>query len=459
MKRTTILFVLLFAITSVFAQKGKVTSAQSYKDAGNLDKAVATIEETIDANNPKTENSINWPGTWEVRGDIYQAIFRSKDENYKKLSNDPLTVAFDSYMKALALDEKDKFSKSVKIKLTLLITDLTNQAVAAFNEEKYEKAMKSFEQVLIIDKTPVYKSEDLNSVDTVIIFNAGLSADKAQKYDKAIEYYKEAAKYKYNGAKTYSLIANSYFQKKDTINALQVLQEGLKEYSDNGALLVEVINIYLNANKVDEAMKYLDLAIAQDPKNSSYYFAKGTLYDKLLKTDDATNYYLKAIEFKDDYFDAYYNLGALYYNKGVKQVDIANAVPSNLPEKYEEEKSKADIEFKKAIPYMEKAHEINPTDKFTMESLKTLYYRLKMMDKHAEIIAELQNPDAIDSPVSFKRIVIGMTKAEVIGILGSPKSTSKTTTSGSTDQLMIYDNGEINIDLNGKVTYIRETIK
>lgn len=391
MKRTTILFALLFAVTCAFAQKGKVTSALSYKETGKLDKAVEAIEETIDANNPKTESSITWPRTWEVRGEIYQAVFQSKDENYKKLSTDPLTIAFDSYLKALQLDDKDRFSKSVKIKLTLLIGDLTNQAVAAFNEENYEKALRSFEQIMAIEQTPVYKVDDPNAIDTVIIFNAGLAAYNAQKYDKAIEYYKQSAKYKYNGAKTYSLISSSYMQKQDTVNALQVLQEGLKEYSDNGSLLVEVINIYLNANKVNEAMKYLEIAIAQDPKNSSYYFAQGTLFDKLLKIDEATNSYLKAIEFKEDYFDAYYNLGALYYNKGVKQVDVANAVPSNQPEKYEEEKNKADLEFKKAIPYMEKAHEINPTDKFTMESLKTLYYRLKMLDKHAEIVEKMKS--------------------------------------------------------------------
>jgi len=391
MKRTTILFVLLFAVTCAFAQKGKVTSALSYKEAGKLDKAVEAIEETIDASNPKTEGSVTWPRTWEVRGEIYQAVFQSKDENYKKLSNDPLTVAYDSYMKALQLDDKDRFSKSVKIKLTLLIGDLTNQAVAAFNEETYEKAMKSFEQIMAIEQTPVYKAEDPNAVDTVIIFNAGLAAYNAKQYDKAIEYYKQAAKYKYNGAKTYSLIANSYFQKKDTVGALNVLQDGLKEYSDNGILLVEVINVYLNANKIDAAMKYLDIAIAQDPKNASYFFAQGTLYDKLQKPEEAATSYLKAIEYKEDYFDAYYNLGALYYNKGVKQVDVANAIPSNQPEKYEIEKDKADIEFKKAIPYMEKAHEINPTDKFTLESLKTLYYRLKMLDKHAEIVEKMKS--------------------------------------------------------------------
>jgi len=391
MKRTTILFVLLFAVTCVFAQKGKVTSALSFKEAGKLDKAVEAIEESIDASNPKTESSITWPRTWEARGEIYQAVFQSKDANYKKLSNDPLTIAFESYLKAMEIDDKGRFTNSIKIKLTLLIGDLTNQAVAAFSEENYEKAMKSFEHILAIEKTPVYKAGDPAAIDTVIIFNAGLAAYNAQKYDKAIEYYTEAAKYKYNGAKTYSLIASSYFQMQDTVKALSILQDGLKEYKDNGPLLVEVINIYLNSNKIDEAMKYLDIAIEQDPKNSSYYFAKGTLYDKLQKTDEATESYLKAIEFKEDYFDAYYNLGALYYNKGVKQVDVANAVPSNQPEKYEEEKNKADIEFKKAIPYMEKAHELNPTDKFTMESLKTLYYRLKMLDKHAEIIEKMKS--------------------------------------------------------------------
>jgi tetratricopeptide (TPR) repeat protein len=391
MKRTTILFVLLFAVTCAFAQKGKVTAALNYKDAGKLDKAVESIEETVDPKNPKSENSISWPTTWETRGSIYQAIFASKDENYKKLSEDPLTVAFESYQKALQLDSKGSNVKSMKIKLTLLVGDLTNQAVAAFNEEKFEKAMKSFEEIMAIEKIPSYKTDGVNIVDTVIMFNAGLAAFNAKNFDKAIEYYKDAANYKYNGAKTHSLIANCYFQKKDSLNALLSLQEGLKQYPENGPLLVELINYYLNSNKIDDAMKYLQIAIEKDPKNSSYYFALGTLYDKMQKTDEATASYLKAIEFKDDYFDAYYNLGALYYNKGVKQIDVANAVPSNQPEKYETEKNKADIEFKKAIPYMEKAHEINPKDKYTMESLKTLYYRLKMLDKHAEIIEQLKN--------------------------------------------------------------------
>jgi tetratricopeptide (TPR) repeat protein len=387
MKRTIILFALLFAGTSLFAQKGKVATALSYKESGKLDKAVEAIEETVDPKNPKAESSISWPRTWEVRGEIYQAVYETKDENYKKLNDDPLTVAFDSYMKALKLDDKDKFSKSIKIKLTLLIGDLQNQAVAGFNAENYEKALTSFEQVLEIEKNPVYEA---NTVDTVIIFNAALAAFNAKNYDKAIEYYKESAKYKYNGSKTIDLIAKSYLAKNDTASAVSTLKDGLAEYKNDSNLLVELINIYLTKSP-DEAMKYLDMAIEQDPKNASYYFAEGTLYDKLSNPDKAAECYQKAISLKDDYFDAYYNLGALYYNKGVKQVDVANAVPSNQPEKYEVEKEKADNEFRKALPFMEKANQINPNDRFTLESLKTLYYRLKMLDKHAEVVEKLKN--------------------------------------------------------------------
>ncbi len=44
MKRTFILIALIISATAVFAQKGKVSSAQSYKDAGKLDEAYTTIE-------------------------------------------------------------------------------------------------------------------------------------------------------------------------------------------------------------------------------------------------------------------------------------------------------------------------------------------------------------------------------------------------------------------------------
>jgi tetratricopeptide (TPR) repeat protein len=390
MKKTILLIAFLISVAGAYAQKGKVASAQTLKDSQKLDKALEAINEAVDPNNEKAENTINWPKTWEVHGDIYRAIYQSKDANIKKLADDPLQTALESYKKALELDEKGKNANAVKINLTLLISDFTDQAVKAFNENKYERALASFESILEIEDLPLMQ-DNTAAVDTVIIFNAGLAAYNAEKYDEAVKYYKEAAKYEYNGARTYELIASSYINMQDTVQALTTLQKGFEKYPENSAILVLMINIYLNSNKVDDAMKYLDLAIEQDPGNASFYFARGSLYDKIDKQDSAAMSYEKAIELKPDYFDAYYNLGAIYYNQGVKQVEIANVVPSSQPEKYEQEKNKADDEFKKAIPYMERASEINPEDTYSLESLKTLYYRLKMMDKFEEVNKKLED--------------------------------------------------------------------
>ncbi len=389
MKKTSILLAFLFVFSASFAQKGKVTTAQNLKDTGKLDKALETIEETIDPSNSKSDKTISWPKTWEVRGDIYQAIGQSKDANIKKLSDDPFTVALNSFKKALELDDKGRATNGVKIKLTLLTNDLTNQAVQAFQDEDYEKALASFEQILEINNLDIIKQDNPDAVDTVILFNSGLAAFNAEHYDKAINYYSEAAKHGYNGARTYSLMAQAYQAKSDTLGALNALKEGFEKYPEDQVVLESMIQIYMDMDKTDDAMKYLEMAIQNDPTVPRYYFAQGALYEKLDKQEEAIKTYEKCIEVDPTFFNGYYNLGALYYNNGVKQMDIAREVPPNENAKYEAEMAKADDWFQKALPYMEKCIELQPNDNMTLESLKNLYYRLKMMDKYNAVLEKL----------------------------------------------------------------------
>ncbi len=380
---------LVLAVSGAFAQKGKVTSAQNFKDTGKLDKAVEAIEEAVDVSNPKAEKSLPWPKTWEVRGEVFQAVAASQDANIKALSDDPLTVALESYKKALELDDKDKFGKSVKIKLTLLTNDLTNQAVACFNEDDYEGALKSFEQILEIQEMPIVQEDNPGAIDTVILFNTGLAAYNAKNFQKAVKYYGEAAKYGYNGARTYSLVADSYMQMQDTLGALKTVQEGFEKYPNDNGVLTSMIDLYLKTGNYDEAMKYLSMAIEQDPTNPTYHFAQGTLYERSNDEENAIKSYEKAMEIDPVFFNAYYNLGALYYNKGVKQIEVAADVPANENAKYEAELKKADVWFEKSLPYMEKCEEINSEDPMTLESLKNLYYRMKKMDKYNAVLEKL----------------------------------------------------------------------
>ena len=169
------------------------------------------------------------------------------------------------------------------------------------------------------------------------MFNSGLAAFNAEDYDKAIKYYGEAAKYGYNGARTYSLIANSYQQKGDTLGSLEVLKEAFQKYPEDNGIVTSMVSIYMELKKTDEAMKYLELAIEQDPNNVTYYFAQGSLHEQLGEEAEAIESYEKSIEVNAEFFNAHYNLGALYYNKGVKQIEVANAVPPNENEKYTSE--------------------------------------------------------------------------------------------------------------------------
>ncbi len=146
MRKFVLLLTILLATTIVFAQKSKVTSAISYKDANDLTKAKTLIEETIDSTNEKSASPITWPRTWEARGEIYEAIHKAG----KDLENKPLFTAYDSYKKAVELDEKGRFAKSLTVKFTLMQQTLTNYAITSFESNKFDVSLSCFEKILEI---------------------------------------------------------------------------------------------------------------------------------------------------------------------------------------------------------------------------------------------------------------------------------------------------------------------
>lgn len=387
-KLITLLNLSIFIILASCSPRTKVTSSQNLKETGKLEEALTTIEEATDPNQEKADKTLLWPRTWEVRGDIYQAFFHSEEKSIKKLVDQPLDEALKSYQKSLELDEKGRFANSIKVKLTLLSNDYTNQAVEAFNDEKFELALKSFEQILEINDIPVVKADNPNAIDTTIIYNAGLAALKAGDFDKAVEYFSEAARHGYNGAKIFPVIAGVYEQKNDTLAALKVLKQGFEKFPADMDVLTSMIQTYINLERREDALEYLNMAIEQDPSNATFFLAMGRLYEETGEDEKALKAYQKAIDIDPELFKAWYNIGVFYYNKGVQQWEVAGEVPANDNEAYEQELKKADDWWEKALPFMEKCHDLNPNDASTIESLKNLYYRLKYMDKYEAILKE-----------------------------------------------------------------------
>ncbi len=380
MKHLLVTVVLLIAFVGVFAQRGRVTSAIGYKDEGKLDKAWEAISETVDPANKKAEKTVNWSGAWQARGEIIEAIIKSKDENFKKLVQNPVDEAYNSYMKAIELDEKSASNAILKMKLLGFLGTLTNAAVGSYQAENYTKATDYFEKVLSLEGTSVFKNEI--KADTAIIFNTGLAAMSGKQYDKAVKYFNQCINLNYQPGSCYAQIIRSYQMMGDTVQSVATMKEAATKFPNEQNIMVQLINYYITHNQSSEALSYLDKAIEKDPTNPSFYQARGVCLDKLSRQDEAIQSYKKAIEIKPDNSDSYYNLGVIYVNRGVKQFDVANAVPTNEQARYEAEKNKADDLFKQAIPYLENAVKYNPKEEDWKSQLKNLYYRLKMMDKY-----------------------------------------------------------------------------
>ncbi len=377
----SVAFALLMFIGNAQAQKKYVNKAQIWAESGEkLDTALGAV--TYAETQEKTKD---WAKTYYVKGLVYTAIAKTENEEFKKLSDEPLIEAFNNFKKAYTMDGGKAYEGAMDIQFVTLSGKFIQNAVNAYNEQDYETAYKNFATSLEVKKMPVFENE----IDTAIIFNTAITAQRTKKYDEAIKYYNQAIEYGYGQGDTYSLLADCYKSKGDDETYLNTLKAGFEKYPANQTLLGGIINYYLlESENAEGAFKYIEVARQGDPENAQFYSAEAHLYNKIGEYEKAIEKYKKAIELNPELFEAQYNLGVIFFNEGVELSDSANMITDNA--KYEAAKKVADAKFAESLPYIEKAHELNPDDQMIMQTLKTLYYRLKMDEKYEEISAKMQ---------------------------------------------------------------------
>lgn len=354
---------------------------------------------TLIIGKPKSQSNIDVEGVSTDRYTMERVefYFVERSLEYWKVTNpvmkdaNPLNIAREALDKAIELDAAGKKTKKIGDNLRTLKKLYLDDALNNYSLKDYANAYKSFKSCLEVGKMP-----QVNSLDTAVFYYAGLSAQLGGMYNEAIDMYKQGI------AVGYSSDGSAYFNMYEAYKALgnndegiKCLEDGLVNYPQNLNILYSLINCYLEKGEdPTKIIFYIDKALADAPNNESLLFAKGTLYDKLEKYDEAVNEYKKAIEAKPDFFDAYYNIGAVYYNKGVKKVEAANKIPATKVKEYEAAMNDAAAEFRNSIPYMEKAAEVNPNSKEAIEAVSNLYFRFRndgpeMMEKYNKAKAKL----------------------------------------------------------------------
>ena len=381
MKRVALLTLLVLGITTAFAQKGKVAAASQFLTTNDLDKAKEAIDLALEH-----EKSIGWPKTYIVAAKVYTEKYKSgKDiEDMKK--------AVSYYKKALELDAKGnekgkgigKYEKEIQLALTMFKPDLTNAGIEGFNTEDFDAALFAFESVLEVNALPIMEED---GVDTAIVYNCALAAYNAKNWEKSEEYFNKSIDLKYGGGDAVLLLNQVYQTNGDSIKMGDNLKKGFETYPEDDRILTTLIQYYLDSKQNEEALEYLNTAIASDQSNAAFYYARGVLFEKV-DQEKAMADYNKCLELDPDNFNALYNLGVVYYNKGVEQQNVAN--DKTTTKEYEAALKVANEYWEKALPYMEKALEVQPGEGAVLETLKGLYYRFEKMDKYNEVNEQLK---------------------------------------------------------------------
>ena len=381
MKRIALTILLAGFAMLAFSQNSKVVSAYNYHRYGKLDEAKEAIDEAV-----QHEKTIGSAKAWFYRGNIYLDIANSTQDEFRNLDPDPLQKAYDSYQKALELDEKGEYTAEIDRFMPAVAESYYNYGVINYNLGEFKEAALKFEKSFDVNKS-------IGKMDTVALYNAAVSASLAEADQMAKDYYKELLDMNYNRPDIYSSLSDIYKKEGDTAAALQTIQTGRELYPEDFNLLIAETNVYLATDEQEKAMADLEKALEIDKSNPTIFFAVGTIYDQLGQFEKAEKAYKNAISLNPDYFEANYNIGALYVNKAADIQTKANDLPLDAIKEYEAEKARADSMLQASIPYLERALELQPGDVNTMVSLKEIYTRLGMTEKLQKIDALLHEEE------------------------------------------------------------------
>ena len=379
MEKTLTLMALAICVQG-FGQK-EVVSAYNANKEGDFATAATYIEQAIQ--NPKANVKNK---TWRYRGEIYLNI--SKDSALFAAYPDALVRAKDSYMKAQELDSKGSYASEIQVGLGQVQMAASNAGIGNYNTGNFGAAGAFFDLGAEI-------AQAFETTDTMAIYNAALCYEKAGEVDLAVARYRACADIEYQVPNVFLFVSNLYRENGREAEALETLAEARGLYPREQSLIIEELNIYLTNEEFDKAKENLALAAEQDPTNEILWFSLGSVLDNLGNADEAIEAYKKALEVKADYFDANYNLGALYFNQAVQGINAANDMWKPRMTKAESDAQKqmeedAKALFETAKPYLESAHATDANDLETMRSLRDIYARTGDDDKMLELTDKIK---------------------------------------------------------------------
>lgn len=389
MKKIFSLLVVFAAVMSASAQNTKVTTAFNYYTTytrdnikEDLEKAKKAIDEASVHESTKDE-----PKTWFYVAMIYGLISQDADYNAKYPGSEKMVD--EAIKKTMDLDTKGNYKEKVLNMLKMTYPTVYNDGVKAYKAADYKTAYEKMNSAIELNEF-MRKYDAKLDFDTSAYKVCAYAAEQIDQKDIASSLYQKLIDINVNEAAIYLYQCKLLKEVKKDDQAKAVLDKGLKMFPTDKSLLIEQVNMSLSSGNNSDALTKMEEALKNDPNNHELLFALASTYDKMNQQDKAIQHYSKALQIKPDYFDALFNLGALYYNQAIDITKKMNDLPMSAEAEFEALKSERGNKFKLAMPLLEQALQINPSDFNTKVALKEIYARTDQPDKAKKLQEELE---------------------------------------------------------------------
>ena len=412
----------LLLSVATFAQKDQIKAAEKALKAGNAQEAITILQgaESASATAPDAEKA----QFCFVKGNALLALANKNEDTDKNLS-----AAAKAYQDLLAIEKasgKAKFSAQASTSIIDIKYKLINNAIADSKAEKHAAGASKLYDAYLLDKK-----------DTINLYYAASTYVNAKEYDKAYNAYEELKKLNYSGKATnyfavnkvngeeqlfttakerdqmvklgthekprteevtskrgeiYKNMALILVQNGKVAEAKKAVAEARAANPDDKSLILTEANLYLDTKDYDTYKKLITEVLAHSPNDADLVFNLGVISYNAKNLVDAEKYYKRAIEIKPDYVNAYLNLAILKLDADKKLFEeiqkLGNSEKDN--KRYEVLKKQREAVFTSALPYLEKASELDGTNEEVKGTLLSVYRALEMTEKAKALKAKMK---------------------------------------------------------------------
>ena len=371
-----ILFLFISYSDLSFSQSMQVQNMFNYLRNKEYEKAKSSADAASIHETTKLSSKM-----WLYRGNVYKAIYTDTSKKVRDIDLAAEEKALEAYINCLKYDKDVIYKEDAKGPLVLT-------AAATRNKSNYYKQNKEFDNAIYcLELLELSLPFDFDQgIKRNNITKEKLLFDKFDLYKfaankaKTIEYANKLIEANYKDSKIYTDMVKISLMDKDTSAALSYIEKGKIMFEDNMTLIGTEIDIFLARKKISELKDKLNKAIDLAPDNELLHAVLGQVYEKSGDLVNSEKEYLKALEIKPDYEIINFKLGAFYFNLAAEFNKKLNDLPPKETVKSKDYNEKIIDNFKKAIPFLEKAFESNP-DKAYKQRIFQAYSRLGETEK------------------------------------------------------------------------------